>query len=575
MLYENEQQELDNLKETGEAPEWYTVKSYITVSKGYRQRGETPKGMYERVAYTAAKELGKPELGPKFFDYIWKNWLCPASPVLSNTGLSEKGLPISCFGVDVGDSVNSIMMKAHELATLTKNGGGVGVNFQNIRPKGSFIKNGANGTSDGIIPFAKIYDSVTNGISQGNTRRGAASINLKIDHGDWDEYIRMRRPEGDISRQCGNLHHCSVITDEFMEKVESGDFEARRKWSELLKTRIETGESYIMFWDAVNRANPEAYKQNNLEVNYTNICSEITLFSDEEHSFICCLSSLNLAKWEEWKDTDVVEVGIQFLNGILNHFIRNAKNIVGMESAVRSAVKGRAIGLGVLGWHTLLQQKKVSFASYPAMMLNSTVFKKIYDDSHAASKKLAEEFGEPLWCQGTGYYNTHMTTVAPTRSNSIISGGVSAGIEPIDRNVYVDRTAKGNFYEKNPILEEMLETKGINTKKTWNQIKTDRGSVKNVRGLSDDEKKVFLTAFELDQKALVRQAAQRQPFIDQSQSLNLFFPQGTDAAYFNACHMLAWKLGVKTLYYCKSTSGIVADRFSRESTIEECEACSA
>lgn len=582
MLYEVEQKELDALKARGEAPDWYTVKSYITVSKGYRLKGETPKGMYTRVCTHAADSLGMPELAEDFFEAIWENFLCPASPVLSNTGRPDKGLPISCFGITIDDSIDSIMDKAGELATLTKNGGGVGVNFNYIRPQGTFIKGGLNGKTDGIIPFTKIFDSTTVGISQGSTRRGASSANLNIDHGDWSEFIRMRRPEGDINRQCGNIHHCSVITDDFMERavVRGDDYEARLKWAELMKTRMETGESYIMFYDNVNKANPEAYKKNGLAVDFTNICSEITLFSDPMHSFICCLSSLNLANWERMKDWkskrgyNAAQLGVYFLNGILNYFIEHASKIPGMEPAVRSAVKGRAIGLGVLGWHTLLQEKMLPFESFGSMQLNNEVFRWFGLEARAASRELAKEFGEPEWCKGTGYYNSHVTTIAPTKSNSIISGGVSAGIEPIDRNTYVDRTAKGNFYEKNPVLERLLETKGMNTKDVWKKINQARGSVQKLRGLSDEEKKVFLTAYELNQMALIRQAAQRQPYICQAQSLNLFFPQGTDPLYFNKCHILAWKLGIKTLYYCKSTSGIVADAVRREATIEDCESCS-
>ena len=572
MLYEKEQQELDDLKAREEAPYWYTVKSYITVSKGYRLKGETPRGMYERVASTVAKSLKMPKMKDKFFDYIWNNWLCPASPVLSNIGRPDKGLPISCFGVSVGDSIKEIMDKSKELALLTKNGGGVGIDFNRIRPKGELIKGGANGATDGIIPFAKIFDSTTIGISQGSTRRGASSINLDIEHGDWSEFIRMRRPEGDINRQCGNIHHCSVIKDSFMEKVWNGDYPSRRKWAELMKARMETGESYIMWYDAVNRANPQAYINNNLTVNFTNICSEITLFSDELHSFVCCLSSLNLTRWDEWPE-DLVEVAILFLNGILNYFIEHAQSVLGLECAVRSAIKGRAIGLGVLGWHTLLQKKMLPFDCFESMKLNNQIFSYIHERAHKASRDLAKKYGEPEWCKGTGYYNTHMIAIAPTKSNATISGGFSEGIEPIHRNLYLDRAAKGNFYEKNPVLEALFEAKGINNKGTWNRVRDDRGSCKNVRGLTDEEKRVFLTAYEIPQESIIRQAAQRQPKICQAQSLNTFFPQGTPPAYFNRIHLLAWKLNLKTMYYCKSTSGIQIDRFSRDINIEDCKSC--
>ena len=302
--------------------------------------------------------------------------------------------------------------------------------------------------------------------------------------------------------------------------------------------------------------------------------SEITLASDLQHTFVCCLSSLNLARWDEWKDTDVVETSIEFLNGVLDEFINRASHIEGFENAVRSAVKGRAIGLGVLGWHTLLQEKMLPFASFQSMSLNNEIFSTIKERAVKKSQELAAEYGSPEWCKGTGMYNTHLLAVAPTRSNSVISGGVSAGIEPIVRNVYADVTAKGLFFEKNPTLVKLLESKGKNTPEVWKVISQAKGSVQGLKFLSENEKNVFKTAYEIDQEAIVRQAAQRQKYICQSQSLNLFFPKETPAKYFNYIHILAWKLGVKTLYYCKSTSGISLDTVSRELKIEDCESCS-
>lgn len=569
------EKELADLKAKGEAPEWYTLASYTTISKGYRLKGETPKQMYFRVAQGSAISLGKPELADLFFEMMWNNWLCPASPVLSNTG-TDRGLPISCYGIDVGDSIKRITEGISELAMLSKNAGGVGVNFQRIRPRGSLIKGGANGQSEGFIPFAKMYDSTILGISQGSTRRGAASINANIEHGDWHEFIRMRRPEGDINRQCGNLHHCTVINDEFMHRVEAGDYEARKKWTELMRSRMETGESYIMYKDNVNRANPEAYKNNGLEVDMTNICSEITLYTDDEHSFICCLSSLNLARWDEFKDYRSKEgwslpyISILFLNGILNEFIEKAKYIWGLEKVVRSAEKGRAIGLGVLGWHTLLQSKQMAFSSFPTMMLNNEIFSFIKEESVLASKALAKELGEPEWCKDTGMYNTHLLAVAPTRSNSIISGDVSAGIEPIIANAYVDKTAKGTFIRHNPYLKKVLDKYGRDDLKTWKDIARKHGSVQHLNFLTDDEKRVFLTAYEIDQLDILKQASQRQKHICQAQSLNLFFPVDVPASYFNKIHIEAWKLGIKTLYYCRSKAGIQADIASRD---DECASC--
>jgi ribonucleoside-diphosphate reductase alpha chain len=576
--------ELEKLKQTGGAPEWMTSAGYITISKGYRLKGETPKEMYLRVATSAAnflyqnseKVLGlkKKEMTDVFFQAMWKNWLCPASPVLSNLG-TDRGLPISCYGNDAGDSVQRIMECATELAMLSKNSGGVGINWSRIRPRGSLIKNGANGASEGIIPFAKIYDSVIIGISQGSTRRGAASGNLNIEHGDWHEFVRMRRPEGDVNRQCGNLHHCTVIEDEFMQKVIDGDQVSRAKWAELMKARMETGEPYIMFKDNVNKANPVGYKKLGLEVDMTNICSEITLFTDDDHSFICCLASLNLANYDEWKtqkiqNLSLPEITTAFLNGVLNEFINKAQTMFGLDKVVRHALKGRAIGIGVLGWHTLLQAKNMSFESFPTMMLNGEIFNFIHKEAIQASKDLAKTFGEPEWCKGSGMYNSHLIAIAPTRSNSIISGDVSPGIEPIIANAYVDKTAKGTFIRKNPFLMLLLEKYEKNNDKIWKDIARKNGSVQHLEFLSENEKNVFKTAYEINQMAIITQAAQRQQFVCQSQSLNLFFPTEVKPSYFNKVHIEAWKMGIKTLYYCRSKSGIQADIANRN---EECASC--
>jgi ribonucleoside-diphosphate reductase alpha chain len=575
------EKELQELKDKGDAPEWMTIAGYTTISRGYRLKGETPKGMYTRVARSAAKYLkdrgfhmSYHHLAGMFFSAMWNNWLCPASPVLSNLGLN-RGLPISCYGNDVGDSIQRIMECASELALLTKGGGGVGMNLQRVRPRGSLIKGGENGSSEGIVPFMKIYDSTVIGISQGSTRRGAASVNLNIEHGDWHEFVRMRRPEGDINRQCGNLHHCTVINDTFMRKIEGGDYDARAKWAELMKARMETGEPYIMFKDNVNNANPEAYKKNQLEVDMTNICSEITLYTDDEHSFICCLASLNLARWDEWKAADIRGYSIPaiatlFLNAVLDEFIDKGSYIPGLEKVVRHAKKGRAIGIGVLGWHTLLQSRNMAFESFPTMMLNSQIFKYVYDEAKKQSQELAKENGEPEWCKDTGMFNTHLMAIAPTRSNSIISGDVSAGIEPIIANAYVDKTAKGTFIRKNPHLMVLLDKHGKNNDKIWKDIARKHGSVQHLDFLSDDEKNVFKTAYEINQMSIIQQAAQRQKFICQSQSLNLFFPVDVKPSYFNKVHIEAWKSGVKTLYYCRSKAGIQADVANRD---DECLSC--
>lgn len=894
--------ELEELKKQGEAPEFLTEIGYKTLLGGYLLPNETPKGMWTRVARTAANILKKPELEEKFFNMLWNGWVGLATPVASNLG-ANRGLPISCYSISPMDSTSSILQKGHELAMLTKNGGGVGIYMGDLRPAGSKIS--AGGTSEGMIPFAKIYDSIAVGISQGcyddqteiltesgwilfqdlkhfpdlkvmqvdvrgnssftnytdyieygvdedlyfinnktnsvnllltgnhrvavekrkrisnkrdkdgkflchkkeltgflditfaenlklhrdnriwvasrrhegslkslsdldqfkiayqadgstdalssgtlsehkpyvfrftkerkinrfenlleklkfkytktvyendavsfyvcvpkkieldkqlsnmfnisqfskdfagefikevshwdghvpsaesvhyscviesnvdflqsvsfiaglmshktvqrnrpgnrvdlyciyisnrdsvggeelyiasqhyrgnvycvtvpdgllvirrqgtvsicgnSVRRGAAAIYLPVDHGDIKAFLRMRRPEGDPNRQCLNLHHAVCIPDSFMHKVESGDEASQELLKEIYKSRLETGEPYIFYSDNVNSQNPEAYTKNNLKISTSNICSEILLYTDPDHTFVCCLSSLNLAKWHEWKDTDTVELSVYLLDAVLTEFIEKAQKLQGFEAAVRSAIKGRALGLGVMGWHTLLQQERAGMSSFRAKILNKAIFKNINENAIKASKKLAEELGEPEWCKGTGLRSTHLIAIAPTASNSLITGNISAGIEPINANAYVKKTAKGTFIEFNPLLKKRLQELGKDTEEVWNAIVKDEGSVRGLDFLSDDDKDVFKTAFEIDQLTLIDLAADRQPFICQAQSLNLFFSKDVDPQYFHEVHWTAWLKKVKTLYYVRSSSVLRADLSSRG----ECVAC--
>ena len=563
-------------------PDWANTESYVkTISKGYLLEGETPKDAYWRVATTVARRLGRGNLASKFFDYIWRGWLNLATPVLSNTG-TDRGLPISCFGIDVGDSIQEIGMKNLEMMLLAKHGGGVGVGINMIRPAGSTINQ--NGTSDGVVPFAKIYDSTIIATNQGAVRRGAASVNLNIEHDDFDEWIEIREPKGDVNRQCLNLHQCVVVGDKFMRKLEDGDDDARRRWGKVLQKRKATGEPYIMFKGNVNKQNPEAYKQNGLKVFMTNICSEITLHTDESHSFVCCLSSLNLAKYDEWKDTDLVYTATWFLDGVLEEFIQKAKNMRGFENSVRSAEKGRALGLGVLGWHTYLQQNGIPFEGLRAQFETRKIFSQMKIESERASRDMAEQYGEPLWCVGTGFRNTHLRAIAPTVSNSKLSGNVSPGIEPWAANVFTEQTAKGTFIRKNKELERVLRKVGINNKETWDKILSDGGSIQGIDELDnwvycdgrlinvsdceegkdvDRVKDVFKTFKEINQLELVRQAGIRQQYIDQAVSLNLAFPSIATPKWLNQVHMEAWKQGVKTLYYTRTESvlrGDIAER---------------
>ena len=566
-------------------PEWGDTEVYKkTIIGGYLLPWETPRDAYDRVATTVAKRLYKPEMATIFFNYIWKGWLNLASPVLSNTG-TDRGLPISCFGIDVGDSIQEIGSKNLEMMILAKHGGGVGVGINMIRPAGAKITN--NGTSDGVVPFCKIYDSTILATSQGSVRRGAASVNLNIDHDDFESFLEIREPKGDVNRQSLNLHQCVVVGDKFMRRLEGGDIDARRKWGKLLQKRKATGEPYILFKGNTNKANPEAYRTNGLKVHMTNICSEITLHTDETHSFVCCLSSVNLAKYNEWKDTDLVYHSIWFLDGVLEEFIQRAKGLKGFENSVRSAEKGRALGLGVLGWHTYLQQRGIPFEGLRAQFETRKIFSQIKIESERASRDLAKVYGEPLWCRDTGFRNTHLRAIAPTVSNSKLSGNVSPGIEPWAANLFTEQSAKGTFIRKNPELEKVLDDIGINTKETWDKILEDKGSVQGLDSLDNyvfvegklvsikdvaqktiDElklkgfdyvKDVFKTFKEINQLELVNQAGIRQQYIDQSASLNLAFPSEATPKWINQVHLDAWKKGVKTLYYMRTESVLRGD----------------
>ena len=581
-------------------PVWGHTEIYLkTISRGYCMLGETPKDAYWRVSTTIARRLKKPEMASKFFDYIWKGWLNLASPVLSNTG-TERGLPISCFGIDVADSIHDIGKKNLEMMLLAKNGGGVGIGVNQIRPAGAEITD--NGTSDGVVPFCKIYDSTILATNQGAVRRGAASVNIDIEHDDFWDWLEIREPKGDINRQCLNMHQCVVISDSYMQKVQDGDKEARKRWTALIKKRKATGEPYIMYKGNVNKANPEAYTKNGLKVYMTNICSEIALHTDENHSFVCCLSSLNLVKYDEWKNTDLVRTATWFLDGVMEEFIQKAKYRQGFENSVRSAEKGRALGLGVLGWHTYLQERGIPFEGLTAQFETRKIFSQIKLESEAASRELAAEFGEPLWCVGTGMRNTHLRAVAPTVTNSKLSGNVSPGIEPWAANVFTEQTSKGTFIRKNNSLVSFLEQIGKNTDAVWNKILEDNGSIygldfideymieHNMWGGRDIKisewqemtdmdktkwvpaKEVFKTFKEINQLELVKQAGVRQQYIDQSCSLNLAFPNGTSPKFINTVHLEAYKQGIKTLYYMRTESVLRGD-IASSATSEDCLSC--
>jgi ribonucleoside-diphosphate reductase alpha chain len=576
---------LDKLKNEGEAPQWMTDEAYQTLSNGYLTKTEdTPNARARKICQTVAQKLNMPELEDKFYSYYQRRWLGFSSPIWANSG-TTRGLPISCYGIHVDDSIYSIFDKNLEMAMMTKTGGGVGVYLGDIRGKGEDINN--NGASEGVIPWCKIFDSSIVAVNQGGTRKGADALYLPIEHPDIKDFLRIRRQIGDVNRQCLNSNHGICISDDFMNKLEAGDSEAKELWKEVLITRFETGEPYIFYTGNVNRNPGEVYKKNKHlfpnqrenDILFSNICTEITQYTDMDHSFVCCLSSANLALWHEWKDTDFIYHMTYFLDGVMQEFIDRAPEYKGLERALISAIKGRALGIGGMGWHTLLQKERLAFESLQAKLLNTMIWKHIDDESKRASQDLAKKFGECEWSANTGMRNTLRIAIAPTVSNSTIMASVdedlSPSIEPIAANAFTQKSAKGVFIRKNKSLERLLESKGVNNTDIWKTIVENEGSVQHLDFLTKEEKDIFLTAREINQFVIVTQAADRQKYIDQSQSVNLFFPINATPKYMSDIAKEAWRQGVKTLYYCRTSAVIKGDMGSRgyERKVEECVWC--
>jgi len=554
-------------------PEWGNNDLYLTTIKGgYLQKGETPKDGYNRLAANACKYLNRFDLFDKFFEIFWKGWLVPSTPVMSSFG-TTKGLPISCFSGVVPDDMYDIGRKELEMRMLSKHGGGTAYSFSEVRASGTPIQNGALGTSDGIIPFIKSFDSTIMSAKQGQLRRGAVAMYLDIEHKDYSEFLEVREPKGDINRQCHNIHQGAVVSDRFMKAVREGSGAERSLWTETLKKRVKTGEPYIMFIDNANRGLPENWRENNLIIKHSNLCSEIFLPTDGDHTLVCCLSSLNLHKFDEWKDTDTVKLAIYFLDAVIEEFIQKSKNIRGIEDATRFAIKSRALGLGTLGYHSYLQSKGIPFVSIYANGQTHKIFGLIKSQSDEASKELAATYGEPEWCKGTGNRNLTKMAIAPNRSSSKLAGGLSQGVEPIAANIYVDDDAKGLHIRRNPELTKVLKAKDRDIPEVWDQIMEDKGSVMNIRCLSDDEKDIFKTFKEINQLELVKQAGLRQAYIDQGQSINLAFAQDAPAKFINLVHYTAWEVGLKSLYYFRSESNLRADSAQQRDLYSECVMC--
>ena len=574
--------DLNKLKELGEAPEWMLEESLQMISGGYLQQGETPKQAYKRVANQVASDLKNSKLAPVFFDIMWKGWLCPSTPVLSNSG--TQNLQISCFSGSPLDDTYDIMRHIQEQVMLTKYGGGVGSSFDNLRGKGAKISRG--GASDGVVPFLKMLEAAVDGAKQAGTRRGSVASYLNLGHTDIEDFIDIRKPTGDISRRCltKSFHHAVSINDEQMNDIISSKGRNRTLFNKIMTTRVETGEPYILFTGNANKNCPDVYKG---RISQSNLCVEIGAPVTHEESFVCCLSSLNAAKFDEWEHWvcpvtgfTLVGLSVMFLDGVMSGFIKQAKHLKGLENAVRFAENHRLLGLGMLGWHSLLQSKNIAFESFEAMALNARLFSKMRREADQMSLHLGSLYGECKETKGTGRRNTATLAIAPNMSSAVLAGGYSQGIEPLTANVFVQKGAKGFFIKKNPALEKLLISLKKDTADVWDQINQDKGSVKNLKFLSEEEKLIFATAREINQHAIIKQAAQRQKWIDQMQSINLFFalPNSKSKAdqlkvmkYINEVHLEAWKSGVKSLYYLKTASPIKGEPLYQDAS--SCKAC--
>ena len=526
---------------------WLNEESEQMLNRGYLLKGETVEGAIERITSAAAKRLYKPELKEAFKEMITKGWISFSSPVWANMG-TQRGLPISCFNVHVPDSIEGITHKMGEVIMQTKIGGGTSGYFGELRHRGTAVTD--NGKSSGAVSFMKLFDTAMDVVSQGGVRRGAFAAYLDIDHEDVEEFLQIR----DIGNPIQNLFMGVCVPDYWMQDMIDGDTDKRRIWAKVLESRQQKGMPYIFFSDNVNRNKPQVYKDKGLTINASNLCSEIMLPSTQEESFICCLSSMNLELYDEWKDTDAVKLAIYFLDAVLSEFIEKTEGNYYLTSARNFAIKHRALGLGVLGYHSYLQRNMIPFESMEAKQFNAKVFKQIQEQSIAASRELAHIYGEPEMLKGYGLRNTTTMAIAPTTSSSAILGQTSPGIEPFASNYYKAGLAKGNFMRKNKYLTKLLEEKGLDNEDVWRDIMLNHGSVQHMSQLTQEEKDVFETFKEISPMEIVTQAAQRQQYIDQAQSLNLNIPSTMPIKDVNKVMIEAWKMGVKTLYYQRSQS---------------------
>ena len=553
-IYQELSEERKKLQSEGLLPNWLTTSAWQMLKEKYTTE-EHPDlySIYKRVSATAAKHLPlelREEYEHKFFNLMYNGWLALSTPVLSNMG-TDRGCAVSCSGNFIGDDVYEFGNSIREIGVLSKHGFGTSSCLSDIRPRGATIRSG--GRASGIAPLLDSHVRLSRFISQGNTRRGSWAGYIPLSHYDfWEICDRMVNEPDD----------CNVgwnVSQKFIDELDAGDEDSIARYQRAMKVKMLTGKGYFFFIDKVNKANPPMYADHGLSVKASNLCTEITLHSDEFHTFTCVLSSMNLAKYDEWKDTDAVQTAIVFLDCVCEDFIKQGRGIKGLEKAVRFTENSRALGLGTLGFHTYLQQNMIDIESFEAHNLNQLIFKGIKEEAVKATKWLAKKLGEPKWCKGHGVRNTHLLAVAPNTSSALICGGVSQGIEPVYKNVFIQASAAGEVERINPVLLDLMKSKGVYNEDTINQIVKDNGSVQLVDWLTDEEKAVVKTAFEINQEVLVRLASARQRYICQAQSLNLFFSSDAPEEEISRIHQLAFKdKYIKSLYYLRSEAGVRA-----------------
>jgi len=558
-IYEKLSEERKRLQAEDKLPEWLTTGGFQLVKEKYLYETDSLKDTYSRIARTAARHTNDPGYWyERFNDVMWKGWLACSTPVLSNMG-TIKGMPVSCSGGYIPDSIEGFYDGYKETAILTKHGFGTSSYLGDIRPRGSKIRTG--GKASGTLPIIKHFVQDMRDVAQGTSRRGAWAGYLPIDHQDFNEVIDY------VEHHPDDLNIGWIISDSFIDKLNNGDRDAVLRYQRSLKVKAVTGKGYFFFIDKVNNLNPQWYKDKGLDVKASNLCTEITLHSDKDHTFTCVLSSMNLEKYDEWKNTDAIFVSTVFLDCVCSEFISLGKNIPGMGAAILSTSKSRAIGLGALGFHTYLQDHSIPFESFEAHLLNIEIFKGIRNEAERATKWMAEQWGEPEWCANYGRRNTHLIAIAPNTSSALICGGVSQGIEPVVANLYNQPTSAGEIYRVNPVFLRLAKQKGKWSEQLVAQLISSEGSVRQLDWLTEHEKSVFKTAYEIDQRAIIRMAAARQPYIDQAQSINLFFDSDEKEEYISEIHKEAFMNPmIKSLYYLRTKAGVSASK-------NECLAC--